>query len=73
MAKQSARPVLILKQDVPSVYGFTERQIKRWIVDKRIDHVHPSGKNGPCYVKSAQLEALIADSTLPAAGSSKTA
>lgn len=48
MARQFARPVLILKQDVPSVYGFTERQIKRWIVDKRIDHVHPSGMNGPC-------------------------
>lgn len=65
------RPVLILKQDVPATYGFTERQIKRWIVEKRISHVHPRGDNSNCYVLSAELDALIEASTKPAVKRSK--
>lgn len=60
------RPVLLLKQDVPAIYGFTERQIKRWIVEKRISHVHPRGDNGPCYILSAELDRIIEASTKPA-------
>lgn len=60
------RPVLLPKRDVQAIYGFTPRQIKRWIVDKRISHVHPSGPTGPCYVLTAELDALIEASATPA-------
>lgn len=67
------RPVLILKQDVPAMYGFSERMIKRWIVEKRISHVHPSGKTGPCWLLTAELDALIEATTTPAVKRSKRA
>lgn len=61
------RPVLIRKQDAPAIYGFTLRQLKRWIVEKRISHVHPSGEmTGFCYLLTAELDALIQATTTPA-------
>jgi hypothetical protein len=58
---------LILRgKAVEDTYGFTSRQQKRWVVERKISHVHPSGDNGPCYLLTAELEALIAATTKPA-------
>ncbi len=63
-ANQIQRPLLIRRgTDVERVYGFGSRQQKRWVVEKRISHVHPAGQNGPCFLISAELDALIESTT----------
>lgn len=63
---QEPQPVLIRPADVPARYGFTARQIKRWVTERRLRVVKPSGKTGPCYLRTADLDALIEASTIPA-------
>lgn len=65
------KPVLIPRQKVPEVYGFSVRQIRRWIVEKRISHVHPGGPTQTCYLLTAELDALIEAATTPAAKRTK--
>lgn len=60
------QPKLIRRQDIASEYGFSERQAKRWIVEKRISHVHPGGPTSTCFLKTAELDSLIEESTTPA-------
>lgn len=59
------RPVLVRKQDVPAVYGFTERQIKRWSYEGRLSRVYPGGPTGPVFFKTAELDSLIEQATVP--------
>lgn len=59
-------PVLIRPADVPAVYGFSHRQIKRWISEGRIRRVKPSGPTGPVYLLRADLDHLIEESIIPA-------
>jgi len=60
------RPVLIRPADVPAIYGFTHRQIKRWITEGRIARVKVSGPTGPVHLRTADLDRLIEESTVPA-------
>lgn len=60
-----SKPILIRKQEVPSFYGFSERQLKRWSYEKRLSRVYPAGPTGPCFFKTAELDALIEQSTVP--------
>ena len=66
MKNTTVAPVLIRPADVPAVYGFTPRQIKRWIAEDRIRRVKPSGRTGPVYLLRADLDALIEQSIIPA-------
>ncbi len=66
------QPILIRRPDVPARYGFSERQIKRWIHERKLRVVKPSGKTGPCYLRTADLDALIEASTIPARKTSKS-
>lgn len=65
MAK-STQPVLIRRTDVPDVYGLDDRPLRRMVDDGRLSHVHPSGPSGACYLLRAELEQLIAETTVPA-------
>lgn len=49
----------IRRTDVPSVYGVSDRQLKRWLADKRIRCHHPAGARGPCFLSVAALDALF--------------
>lgn len=64
--RKSIRPVLIRPADVPETYGFSERQIKRWIAEGKLRRVKPSGPTGPVYLYTDDLAGLIEASTLPA-------
>lgn len=66
MRDMTVLPKLIRKADVPAVYGFTERQIKRWCAEGRIRRVKPSGPTGPVFIYTADLDQLIDDATIPA-------
>lgn len=48
-SSRTALPILLRKSDVPAVYGFTERQLKRWIHERKIAVVKPSGRSGPAF------------------------
>ncbi len=65
-------PRLIRKSDVPAVFGFSERQIKRWITERKIAHVKPSGSTGPVWIEVEELERMIAEATIPARRSAKS-
>ena len=58
-------PILIRRADVPAMYWFSERQIKRWTTEGRISRVYPAGPTGPCFVKTADLDRLIEEHTVP--------
>lgn len=60
------QPVLIRPADVPAIYGFSQRQIKRWITEGRIRRVKISGPTGPTYLRRDDLDALIEAATIPA-------
>lgn len=66
MKTPTPQPVLIRKADVPAVYGFSERQIKRWCAEGRIRRVKPSGPTGPVFLRTADLDQLIEEATIPA-------
>ena len=51
---------------VEDIYGFSPRQQKRWVVERKLSHVHPSGDNGPCYLLTAGLDSLVEAATKPA-------
>jgi hypothetical protein len=67
------KPLLIRRTDVPDVYGLSERQLKRKVFDGDLSHVHPSGPTGPCFLMTAELDDLIARSTVRARRKSKRA
>ena len=58
------QPLLIRRVDVPGVYGFSERMLKRWVLDGRLSHVHPAGgPKSPCFLLREELNDLVARST----------
>ena len=59
-------PLLVRKADVPAIYGFSERQIKRWTYEGRLSRVYPAGSTGPCFLKRDEIEDLIEKATVPA-------
>jgi hypothetical protein len=59
-------PVLIRRTDVPDVYGLDARPLRRWIDEGRLSHVHPSGPTGACFLYRAELDDLIAATTVRA-------
>lgn len=59
------QPRLIRRSDVPAVYGFTERQAVRWCSEGRLTRVYPTGPTGPCFLLTAELDALIEAATVP--------
>jgi hypothetical protein len=59
-------PKLIRRRDVEAEYGITERQAKRWIVERKISHVHLTGPTGPCWLLVDEIDSLIAETTTPA-------
>lgn len=65
MTTSTPVPILIRKTDIPAVYGFSERQIKRWVAEKRLSRVKPSGPTGPTFLLREELDALIQKSTVP--------
>ena len=65
-------PRLIRKSDVPAVFGFSERQIKRWIAQGKIAHVKISGRTGPVMIEVEELERMIAEATIPARRTTKS-
>lgn len=69
---QDPQPILIRPADVPARYGFTQRQIKRWIHERKLRVVKPSNVTGPVYIRTADLDELIERSTIPAGRKSKT-
>ncbi|MCP3422983.1 hypothetical protein [Nocardioides pinisoli] len=58
-------PMYIRKQDVPAVFGLSERQLKRWSYEGRLNRFYPGGPTGPCFFKTADLEALMERSMVP--------
>jgi len=65
VAMTTPAPVLIRKTDVPAVYGFSERQLKRWTYEGRLSRVYPAGTTGPCFLLREELDELIRKSTVP--------
>ncbi len=63
MSKKTPQPMLIRRQDVPDVYGLEATQLKHWVEDGRLSHVHPSGLRHVCYLIRAELDDLIAQTT----------
>ncbi len=59
------QPILVRKTDVPAVYGFSERQIKRWTAEGRLSRVYPAGPTGPCFLLRAELDDFIRRATVP--------
>jgi hypothetical protein len=61
-----AARILIHPSEVPAIYGFSYRQIRRWIAEGRLRRVKPSGPSGPVYLRVSDLDDLIEESTIPA-------
>lgn len=60
------QPIYIRKQDVPAVFGLSERQLKRWAYEGRLTRFYPGGPTGPCFFRTADLEALMEKAMVPA-------
>lgn len=61
----SPPPLLIRRTDVPAVFGLEARLVRRLCEEGRLSRVYPSGPTGSCYLVRAEVEALIAESTVP--------
>ncbi|MBZ5739777.1 hypothetical protein [Nocardioides mangrovi] len=57
--------LLIRRTDVPAVYGLDARLIRRLCEEHRLSRVYPMGPTGAVYLYRAELDALIAESTIP--------
>lgn len=67
VTRSAQLPVLIRRSDVPAVFGFSERQLKRWCEQGRLSRVYPGGSStGAVFLKTAELERLVEDCTVPA-------
>jgi hypothetical protein len=49
--------------DVCAEYGYSERQVKRWIVGRKFRVHKPSGKTGPAFLFRDDIEAFISETT----------
>jgi hypothetical protein len=58
-------PILIRRADVPAIYGFSERQLKRWCAEGRLSRVYPAGFTGPCFLLRSELDDLVRKATVP--------
>lgn len=59
-------PVLLRVEDAAAAYGFTERQLRRWISEGKIARVKVSGATGPVFLKRTDLDQLVEEYTVPA-------
>ncbi len=66
--KSKDAPKLIRRQDAAAEYGWTDRQLRRWITEGKIAVVKPSGPMGPAYLWREDIEAFIDAHTTPAKG-----
>ena len=66
MSKTKTGAKLLRPRDIPDEYGITERQVRRWISERRIAVVKPAGVTGPAYIERAVLDAFIEAHTVPA-------
>lgn len=66
MSTANVTPKLFRLDDAAAVYGFTRRQLRRWIDEGYLRRVKPSGVTGPVYVFAEDLDRLVEKSTIPA-------
>lgn len=59
------QPLLINRSDVPAVYGFSERQVRRLCEKGLLSRVHIHGPTGPVMLYTAEIEQLIRAKTTP--------
>lgn len=59
-------PRLYRLEDAALAYGFSERQLRRWVAEGRIGRVKISGPSGPTWFERAELDRLVAESTIAA-------
>jgi hypothetical protein len=64
--ESKADTVLLRRQDAAEEYGFTDRQLRRWITEGKLAVVKPSGQMGPAYVSRDEMNAFIEAHTTPA-------
>lgn len=62
----TAEPLLIAKADIPRVYGIPMTTVRHWSGDARLRRVKPGGPTGQTFFYRADIEALIAETTVPA-------
>lgn len=58
-------PVLLRVEDAAEAYGFSARQLRRWISEGKLDRVKISGATGPVFLKRTDLDQLVAEFTVP--------
>jgi len=58
-------PLLIPRTKVPEEYGLEARQVRRLCEEGRLSRVYPAGPTGAVYLYRSELDALIAESTVP--------
>lgn len=55
---------LLSVADVCAEYGYTERQVKRWITGGKFRVHKPSGKTGPAFLFRDDIEDFIKSTTI---------